>query len=362
SNSGVAITGTCAKFFETKKAHKRSVIIHSTTEDVICLNAKTDIFQAHLQPESVPPILLPAPKTPPQNFRDLTPLMSTPNKRPYEKEELQLFIQDISIVCAFWETIEELSSEIGEELAVEVFSMRDINPAVWTPALEKYLDTIFEETMDNFQTKVRTKLSEDEDELFRLYCEKVLIDFYYLIDVDPTMSRKIGERKHIATRSYDGLDVWHMEVAGPPYNASEKHTLGDSKKTLRTDILNLIAILRDHLDCEVELATKIRVFSTQSINNRLTLYALSMLSDGRFLVTELATATIPFSFNARSQYKAVLRMMAIFHTVDNAWKCEGEMSCLSSDSDLLNTILFTGLTLRSPSFVSVLRRRTGGDW
>jgi hypothetical protein len=287
-------------------------------------------------------------------------LMSTPNKRPYEKEELQLFIQDISIVCAFGETIEELSSEIGEELAVEVTSMRDINPAVWTPALEKYLDTIFEETMDNFQTKVRTKLSEDEDELFRLYCEKVLIDFYYLIDVDPTMSRKIGERKHIvyqvsslfkyyertflnlefdwiesqaraakimksstnsgivrvdvkATRSYDGLDVWHMEVAGPPYNASEKHTLGDSKKTLRTDILNLIAILRDHLDCEVELATKIRVFSTQSINNRLTLYALSMLSDGRFLVTELATATIPFSFNARSQYKAVLRMMAIFH-------------------------------------------------
>ncbi|KAG9292099.1 hypothetical protein G9A89_018000 [Geosiphon pyriformis] len=35
-----------------------------------------------------------------------------------------------------------------------------------------------------------------------------------------------------ATRSYDELDIWHMEVAGPPYNASEKHTLDDSKKTL----------------------------------------------------------------------------------------------------------------------------------
>ena len=69
-----------------------------------------------------------------------------------------------------------------------------------------------------------------------------------------------------ATRSYDGLDVWHMEVAGPPNNASEKHTLGDSKKTLRTDILNLISILRDHLDCQVKLATKIKVFSTQSIS------------------------------------------------------------------------------------------------
>ena len=68
-----------------------------------------------------------------------------------------------------------MSSEIGEELAAEVSSMRDINPAVWTPALEKYLDTIFEETIDNFETKVRTKLSEDGDESFRLYCEKVLI-------------------------------------------------------------------------------------------------------------------------------------------------------------------------------------------
>ena len=67
-------------------------------------------------------------------------------------------IQDIDIICAFGETVEELSSKIGEELAVEVSSMRDINPAVWTPALEKYLDAIFEETMDNFQTKVLTKL------------------------------------------------------------------------------------------------------------------------------------------------------------------------------------------------------------
>jgi len=82
SNAGVAMAGTCAKFFETKKTHKRSVIINSTTEDVICLNAKTDIFQAHLQSESVPP----APKTPPRTSRDLTLLMSTPNKRPYEKE------------------------------------------------------------------------------------------------------------------------------------------------------------------------------------------------------------------------------------------------------------------------------------
>jgi hypothetical protein len=66
------------------------ILTYYYLQDVICLNAKTDIFQAHLQSESVTPILPPAPKTPPQTSRDLTPLMSTPNKRPYEKEELQL--------------------------------------------------------------------------------------------------------------------------------------------------------------------------------------------------------------------------------------------------------------------------------
>src|SRR4051794_37449598 len=50
-----------------------------------------------------------------------------------------------------------------------------------------------------------------------------------------------------------------------------------------------------------------------SLGTRMTLYALNMLPDGRFLSSELATALVPFSFHGRNQYKAVLRMMAIFH-------------------------------------------------
>ncbi|RGB34597.1 hypothetical protein C1646_668421 [Rhizophagus diaphanus] len=66
----------------------------------------------------------------------------------------------------------------------------------------------------------------------------------------------------------------------PPCNATEN--MSDVKKTMQTD-------------------------------SRLTLYSLSMLSDGRFLVTELGTAVMPFSFNGRSQYKAIIRMMSTFH-------------------------------------------------
>jgi hypothetical protein len=89
-----------------------------------------------------------------------------------------MYIKDISMVCAFGETIEVLSAKI-EEIAMEVSSMRDTNPAVWTPALEKYLVAIFKETKDNFQTKVRTKVSGVGDD----YCEKVLIDLYVDINI-----------------------------------------------------------------------------------------------------------------------------------------------------------------------------------
>ncbi|CAG8560599.1 9838_t:CDS:2 [Paraglomus occultum] len=104
-----------------------------------------------------------------------------------------------------------------------------------------------------------------------------------------------------------------MEVAGGPCNANDTHVLGDTKKTLRLDVLNLIAILRNHFDCSVDLATKIRVFCTQVIGTRMTLYALNMLPDGRFLSSKLATAMIPFSFHGRDKFKSIFRLMAILH-------------------------------------------------
>jgi hypothetical protein len=68
-----------------------------------------------------------------------------------------------------------------------------------------------------------------------------------------------------ATRSSDGVEIWHLEVAGPPGGMSDRHTLQDTKKSLRTDVLNLVKLLQDHLDLEVSTAIRIRVFSTQAI-------------------------------------------------------------------------------------------------
>ncbi|CAG8477432.1 13143_t:CDS:2 [Dentiscutata heterogama] len=279
-----------------------------------------------------------------QTPRDMSPLMTTPNKRPLEKE-VQQYSEDISVVCAYGKPASELALEIGDECAIELSSDHDIIPSVWTPGLEEYLDSVLKETGNNFKTRLYVK---KPDELFQLYCEKILVDFYHLVDIHHKIDRKIGERKFIiyqissifkfyettfftlefdwieshshsskitksetnsgivkvdakAIRNSDGLEIWHMEVAGGPSDATDKQTLGDTKKTIRTDILNLIEVLRNHIDCNVQHATKIKVFCTLVVGTRMTLYSLSMLPDGRFLSVELATAPIPFSFHVKQE-------------------------------------------------------------
>ncbi|UZO18476.1 uncharacterized protein OCT59_009789 [Rhizophagus irregularis] len=87
------------------------------------------------------------PRTPTQVHRDLTNLLSTPNKRPLGNEEFQHYSQEISIICAFGMTTEELMKEIGKELARELSTSRDNNPSVWTPALERYIITTLKENI-----------------------------------------------------------------------------------------------------------------------------------------------------------------------------------------------------------------------
>jgi len=56
----------------------------------VSLNAKMNAFQTHLQSGSLLPVgTSEDPQTPPQTFWALTSLLSTPDKRPFEKEEFQ---------------------------------------------------------------------------------------------------------------------------------------------------------------------------------------------------------------------------------------------------------------------------------
>ena len=46
-------------------------------------------------------------------------------------------------------TVAEMSTEIGEKLAKEISSMRDVNPAIWSPALEQYIDNAIKVSIQN---------------------------------------------------------------------------------------------------------------------------------------------------------------------------------------------------------------------
>src|SRR5688572_25296947 len=97
-----------------------------------------------------------------------------------------------------------------------------------------------------------------------------------------------------ATRHSNRFDAWHMEVAGPFNNAFNNHIIDDVKKSFHIDLLNLIAILKNHLDCDINATTKINVFCTKTVSKymiahisiyiytlsieiRLTLYALNIM-------------------------------------------------------------------------------------
>ncbi|PKC13410.1 hypothetical protein RhiirA5_372277 [Rhizophagus irregularis] len=225
----------------------------------------------------------------------------------------------------------------------------------------QYLNSMnqsFKELKDTFKSDIMRNI-EDKDNRFRLYCEKILMDFYNMVDIFPNLSRKVGERKYIiqnisslfkfyevtfgnvsfdwieshspaskltksptnsgivkvdisGVRLFDDKEIFHAEVS-----AHHRHhqviMLLTAKKSLHTDILNLIAILLDHLRVLVEDATKVKVFSLQVIEYRMTLYSLNMLNDGTFLTSELYSTLLPFSLDAISKYKGILYLMAVLH-------------------------------------------------
>ncbi|RIB28917.1 hypothetical protein C2G38_2156758 [Gigaspora rosea] len=256
-----------AKFFDAKGVQSQSAALHNIVETTICLNAKTEALQAHIQSKSL--ISSKAPLQTYQNLK-LTHLKTTPNKQPLE---LQQYSQDISIICAFMMAKDKLIKEIGKELAEELSSVHTINPPVWTSALDKYIDNIINKSKNDFKRAVLDN-PDTGDELFKLYCEKS-----HAHSAKMVKSSKCSEIVQVdakATRYLNGLNVWHMEVAGPSDNATNNHIVNDTRKSLHTDFLNLIMILRNHLDCDVSTAMKIKnkIAKQETLMDKINKYVL----------------------------------------------------------------------------------------
>ncbi|CAG8790754.1 22764_t:CDS:2, partial [Gigaspora margarita] len=285
-----------------KRKHKE------IAESFVSENAKYVAFQSAFQR----PQRETRAQTPPiQSPRSQTPI--TPNKRMIEHEKVKQYIESIQIVCAFGIDISELEKLVGNDLVDEISSYKSRIPSVWTKGLEKYFENALDKAGKNFKLAIQEEIEggEENENKFRLYCEKVLMEFYNLVDVFPTLPRTIKERKFI---------IYHISPLFMFYESTFR--------TLEFDWIEArvrsAKIMKTSNDSGITLVDVkgVRVSDDKEIwhmevsgppTYRLTLYALSMLEDGQFVAYELASAELPFDFDSRSKYMAVMRMMAIFH-------------------------------------------------
>ncbi|CAB4399889.1 unnamed protein product [Rhizophagus irregularis] len=173
-------------------------------------------------------------------------------------------------------------------------------PSLWTESLDTYIDNVLKELKDTFKS-----------EILKI---KIIVTFgnvsFDWIESHSPASKLTKSPTNSGVRLFDDKEIFHAEVS-----AHHRHhqviMLLTMQKSLYTH--NLIAILLDHLRVLVEDATKVKVFSLQVIEYRMTLYSLNMLNDGTFLTSELYSTLLPFSLDAISKYKGILYLMAVLH-------------------------------------------------
>ncbi|KAF0487836.1 hypothetical protein F8M41_022467 [Gigaspora margarita] len=144
-------------------------------------------------------------KTSTRITRDTSPLMTMPNKRPLKKG-VQQYSEDISVVCALGKTTSELASEIGYD-----YHLVDIHPKIdrkiWERKFIIYqISSIFKFYETTFFT-LEFDWIESHSHSFKIRKSETNSG---IVKVDAK-----------AIRNSDGLEIWHMEVAGGPSDAAD---------------------------------------------------------------------------------------------------------------------------------------------
>ncbi|CAG8719299.1 17275_t:CDS:2 [Dentiscutata erythropus] len=123
---------------------------------------------------------------------------------------------------------------------------------MWTKSLEKYFTNALDKTGKEFKLAIQEEIEGEEENRFRLYCEKVLMGLTLEFDwieayaqsakiIKTNTDSGIVRVDIKGTRIGDNREIWQMEISGPPSTPTTRHTISDTKKSIQTDILNLWA-------------------------------------------------------------------------------------------------------------------------
>nr|CAG8613196.1 10296_t:CDS:2 [Entrophospora candida] len=146
---------------------------------------------------------------------ELTP--TSPSKRPFESLEPEI-INSAQVMGQ--ESNENfnpqpeimrtpLSTSLDEDTLLHTLNA----PPMWTK-IENYLENALKKSGRDFKKAIMLEIKGDDENKFCLYFASI----------------------------FDDKEIWHMEVAGPPSPPTMDHGVGDTKKSLHSDILNLVAL------------------------------------------------------------------------------------------------------------------------
>ncbi|CAI2191493.1 15649_t:CDS:1 [Funneliformis geosporum] len=79
-------------------------------------------------------------------------------------------------------------------------------------------------------------------------------------------------------------------------------------------VCSLCQLFGSNLDCSIKDAKRVRTYSIQVISNRLTLFSVSFTDRKKYLVIELATCIIPFSFDFISHFTKIFNFFKTIRT------------------------------------------------
>lgn len=112
----------------------------------------------------------------------------------------------------------------------------------------------------------------------------------------------------IGSSRTDLKEVVYFEQSGGSHDNNEKHCEQDLKKVVNESINGLKEKLRNFRDCPVSEVSKLKTFSIQLIENRLTLLGVNIIGPHLYGVTELKTCEIPFGWNCVDMHIDILDM------------------------------------------------------
>ncbi|RHZ49555.1 hypothetical protein Glove_519g46 [Diversispora epigaea] len=169
----------------------------------------------------------------------------------------------------------------------------------------KITNSTFEDNSDKSPTK--SNLKENNTQLIEeitqeLNAEIIQIekDVKFLRNASNMFTINVRTQKTdlLVLRLLDVTEILHVEVFGSLYKLDKKYMVGDAKKLLMMDVCNLCRILVNNFDCLINDVKKVKSYSIQTIGDRLTLFAISLVNKKKYFAIELASCIIPFSFEA----------------------------------------------------------------